>query len=538
MNQQKRFYRKIVYACIIVALLLPLSWLSQPQTTDSDGGQLAQMRERYQLGQAQLGEIDPASETIRLATLGMRNIAANLLWEKANEYRKTEDWVNLSATLEQIARLQPNFVSVWVFQGWNLSYNISVEFDDYHDRYYWVIKGIDFLKEGTTYNKDEPRLLGKIGFTIAQKIGRADEHVQFREMFVEDDDFHGSVPVSQRDNWLVGRQWMLKAEEAVARGVPLRGQSPLLFYSHPVMCLINYAEAIESEGTFGEVAKNAWRQAAENWAEFSNHDFPTKYNVFARLNEKEDYEEKSKQAQAKLEELAPGLREQIREERIAALSEEERDAYNTSPESRTSKQQQMMFPISLKIEVTHRDVADRVEGEDRAAALQAAEEATFADEMARAIDIDRGIVNYDYWKLRCEVEQQDDALAARKLVYDADQAFADAEITQAASLYEEGFDKWRNVLDAYPKLLDDAATSDELIESIDHYRRVLHQLDREFPKEFVLQNVLDADDLYRGTGQRQSTNNKTEAESADPTQSNPAGAAPEGAAAGGENPEA
>ena len=88
--------------CIIAALLLPLSWLSQPATTESDGGILAQVREENHLSQADLGEIDPTSETIKLATLGMRGVAANILWEKANEYKREEDWTNLSATLEQI----------------------------------------------------------------------------------------------------------------------------------------------------------------------------------------------------------------------------------------------------------------------------------------------------------------------------------------------------------------------------------------------------------------------------------------------------
>jgi hypothetical protein len=102
MSPRQRFIRKIVYACVIAALLLPLSWLSQPETTETKGGVLAQMRSEHQLSQAQLGEIDPASETIKLATLGMRGVAANILWTKANEYKKTEDWVGYSAALEQI----------------------------------------------------------------------------------------------------------------------------------------------------------------------------------------------------------------------------------------------------------------------------------------------------------------------------------------------------------------------------------------------------------------------------------------------------
>ena len=143
--------------------------------TESPGGKLAQLRDEYGLSQADLGEIDPTSEALKLATLGMRGPAANIMWQKANEYKKTEDWMAFSAALEQIIRLQPNFINVWRFQAWNLSYNISVEFDDYHDRYYWVMKGINFIIGGTRYNKNEPRLLYDVGWFIAQKIGRADE---------------------------------------------------------------------------------------------------------------------------------------------------------------------------------------------------------------------------------------------------------------------------------------------------------------------------------------------------------------------------
>ena len=523
MNQRQRFIRKVVYACIIAALLLPLSWLSQPQTTESKGGQLAKMREQYDLGQAQLGEIDPASETIKLATLGMRGVAANLLWDQANEYKKNEDWVNLSATLEQIARLQPNFVSVWIFQGWNLSYNISVEFDDYHDRYYWVIRGIDFLKEGAQYNTDEPRLLSKIGATISNKIGQADEKVYYRRLFRDDDDFHGDRPKAQRDNWLVGREWMLRAEDVVAKGVPLRGESPLLFYWHPVASLLNYAEAIESEGTFGEVAKDAWRKAATSWAEYSNRDLPTRMNNFARLSEMESYQEKSQQAQAELANVTPeGLREKILAERVAALPEETRDLYEMSPDSRTPEQSQMAAMLERDLAVSHLDLANRIEGPHRAQALQAAEEATYADNMAQIIDIDRGIVNFDFWNLRCEVEPTDEALSARKLLFDADNAFTSAQLLKAKGLYIAGMNGWRGVLDAHPKLIEHASITDELYEAIEHYRNVLNQLDERFPQPFVLQDVINANDLYRGDGPAAPVDSdKAAAEASDPAQPAP-----------------
>ena len=170
MTERTSFYRKLAYLGIIVVLAFPIVWLSVPATTTREGGKLAQMRKQYNLAQVNLGEVDPASETIKLATLGLRGVAVNLLWEKANYYKKVEDWTNLTATLEQLAKLQPNFITFWKFQAWNLTYNVSVEFDDYHDRYYYVRRGIQFLQEGEHYNTDNPQLLWDLGWFIGQKI--------------------------------------------------------------------------------------------------------------------------------------------------------------------------------------------------------------------------------------------------------------------------------------------------------------------------------------------------------------------------------
>ncbi|HEX3727144.1 MAG TPA: hypothetical protein VHV08_12910 [Pirellulales bacterium] len=497
MNQ--RFARKIVYALAIAALLLPLSWLSQPATTESDGGLLSRMRKQYQLGQASLGEIDPASETIKLATLGMRGVAVNILWEKANYYRKTEDWANLSATLEQIVKLQPNFVSVWIFQGWNLSYNISVEFDDYRDRYYWVIKGIEFLKEGITYNTREPRLLSEIGETIGRKIGTADERVQFRRLFREDDDFNGPRPLAQRDNWLVGREWLLSAQQLVEQGAPLRGKSPLLFYAQAPMCLINYSEAIEEDGTFGEVGRAGWKKAADSWTQYSQRDLPTQYGFAIRLGDKEIYDKRAQDARAELDRLTPeGLREKIQAEKLASLTSEEREINDMAPQERTKEHADALYGIQLKLAISPTEIADRVAPENHATALKAADEVTQSEFVARAIDTDRGIVNYDYWMLRCRVEPTDDAIDARKLIYDADHAFLAAQLVSSRDSYEQGWKKWRLVLDMNPMLLTDSTSTDELAESISHYRNVLHQLDEKFPEPFILQDVIDADVKFRG----------------------------------------
>src|SRR5262245_40006492 len=136
MNFNPSFIRKIVYLCAIAALLFPLFMLGQPRTIKQPGGVLARLRDQYDLSQAELGEIDPAGESMKLATLGMRGVAAAILWNKSIDYKRKKDWDKLSATLNQITKLQPNYTAVWENQAHNLSYNVSAEFDDYRYRYH------------------------------------------------------------------------------------------------------------------------------------------------------------------------------------------------------------------------------------------------------------------------------------------------------------------------------------------------------------------------------------------------------------------
>src|SRR5262249_30025439 len=159
------------------------------------------------------------------------------LWDKSNEYKKREDWDNLSATLEQIARLQPNFITVWEHQAHNMSYNVSVEFDDYRQRYHWVKKGIDYLIDGTEFNRNEPKLLWFVGWMVGQKIGRSDERVQFRRMFRDDKEFHSLFarhgidvqvakgPDGKPDNWLASRLWYERSIQAHRDGGSIGGKS-------------------------------------------------------------------------------------------------------------------------------------------------------------------------------------------------------------------------------------------------------------------------------------------------------------------------
>ncbi len=478
----------------IAVLLVPLSALSQPADSAGPGGLLSRLRSKFGLSQANLGEVDPTSETMRFATLGLKNIAVTLLWDRANHYKKVEDWANLSATLEQMTKLQPNFFSIWDFQAHNLSYNISVEFDDYHDRYAWVIKGIEFLRQGIGFNSREPRLLGRMGWFIGHKIGKSDEKTQYRRLFKADDDFHDrddpERTLPERDNWLVSRGKYRAGQALADGGAPLR-TTPLIFHSEPMMSAINYGFALANDGEFGPAARDAWRLANEELNRFAERDIPTSWGVPIQLRLREEEERRAAQLAEELEKLLPGRFAALQESRRESLTQEQRAALETPAIDRTEAQQQAAAEAESRMQVTWKMVAREAPAELRARAETLARDHTEAQERATMIDRYRDIVNFDVWRATCESEITEPALRARERTWTADHEFEAARLQSAKRAYEEAFAAWREVLDASKVLREDAITADDLAEIVGRYRKLLEQLDEPFPSPFVLQDILD-----------------------------------------------
>jgi len=291
---QRSYRNRIIYATFIFVCLIPLYLLGKPSKLERDeirpGGKLSQLRMEQGLAEAQLGDIDPTSSTIKLATLGLRGVAVAILWHQSQEFEKRLDWNNVIATSNQIIRLEPHFVTIWEFLGWKLAYNASAEFDDYRERYRWVIRGFDFLVEGTRFNRTSPILYNKAGWTISQKIGIADEKVQYRRLLKEDEDFHtkhepfyrSMLPNenTERDNWLIGRAWYLQSEALAPEGTNIGKQAGPNFFVNSRMNLIHYADWLALDGRFGdnnagEYIKARWDIAQEAWHQFGLMNFKT-----------------------------------------------------------------------------------------------------------------------------------------------------------------------------------------------------------------------------------------------------------------------
>ncbi len=270
--------RKVAYLVGIVVLMVPIILLGMPATDEANsGGRLARLRQDHDLGEATLGKVDPTSATMNLVLLGMRGVAVNLLRMELDTQRDRKQWAQMRATTESVILLQPHYIQVWRYLGWNLAYNVSAEWDAVEDRYFWVKEGAKFLMQGSERNRRNPEIYWETGRTLGQKIGRADESKQFRIFFKVDPDkerFNGrpdsEINPEGKDNHLVAKDWYQKAndaEEKHEQHIMMRA----IFRSYPARAQLDYAEALQKDGIFTETARKAWEEAYHDWVDGFGH---------------------------------------------------------------------------------------------------------------------------------------------------------------------------------------------------------------------------------------------------------------------------
>lgn len=506
--------RRLFYICAMVLLLVPLYFLGNPSVRNSDGsvkqpgGTLAQIRTEYDLGQGDLGEIDPASESMRLATLGLRGVASTILWQKAEYYKKEQFWDRLSATLNQIAVLQPHFVEVWEYQSHNLSYNVSVEFDDYRQRYQWVKRGIEYLIKGSKFNKHRTELPFEMGNFFGSKMGVADEKLQFRELYRNDENFHREVRERtgldlgqpdglgadrKPDNWLSGGLWFNRAYEMVAGGAaPAR--SALMFYVKEPQWMMKTAEAMQAEGTLDEPARYAWRRAGRDWDAFGKRNIVTTFGDTIYLKESAVANENYANLKKQFQEFAGETYTKLMEERAAQLSPEELAAWKKPELERSSIDEIFMaHHASATLDVPPDDVVRALPEDKRIRGLELAQQLKAAKDKILHIDIYANQVNYVYWEARCEAEQEDASILARTSMYEANQLLDRGELDAALAKFDEAWVAWDDLFNKFPAMMiDDAA--DEVRASIERYRRLLDQSD--LPDDFALNDFLKFSEMH------------------------------------------
>src|SRR5687767_972493 len=143
-------------------------------------------RQRDALGLTRVAPLENAPPVLAFTTValgGFRGLIANALWIRANDLQESDKFFEMVQLSDWITKLEPHFVQVWMIQAWNMAYNISVKFNSPEDRWRWVQRGIELLRdEALRYNPDETLLYRELGWFFQHKMGQGldDAHLVYK----------------------------------------------------------------------------------------------------------------------------------------------------------------------------------------------------------------------------------------------------------------------------------------------------------------------------------------------------------------------
>jgi hypothetical protein len=137
--------------------------------------QRAMNRDREKLGITRIEPLENAPPVLAFTTValgGFRGLISNALWIRANDLQEDDKFFEMAQLADWITKLEPHFVQVWLVQAWNMAYNISVKFKDWPDRWRWVSRGIELLRdEGLKYNPNETLIYRELAWFFQHKLG-------------------------------------------------------------------------------------------------------------------------------------------------------------------------------------------------------------------------------------------------------------------------------------------------------------------------------------------------------------------------------
>jgi hypothetical protein len=133
-------------------------------------------RDRARLGLTHAEVLENAPPVLAFTTValgGFRGLISNYLWMRANDLELDDKFFEAAQLADWITDLEPHFTQVWLFQAWNMAYNISVKFKDFPDRWHWVERGIQLLRdEGLRYNPNDLLIYRELAWFFQHKMGQ------------------------------------------------------------------------------------------------------------------------------------------------------------------------------------------------------------------------------------------------------------------------------------------------------------------------------------------------------------------------------
>ncbi|HED54316.1 MAG TPA: hypothetical protein ENJ00_08970, partial [Phycisphaerales bacterium] len=161
-------------AAIVLVVCLVASGVLGVSITESSG--------RHRLVYADTAaENDRPEVALGIAMGAFRGVFVNMLWIRANRLQQEGKYYEAVDLAETITKLQPRFPRVWVFQAWNLAYNISVATQTPQERWQWVNAGIRLLRDDALRQNPNNMLIHKeLAWIFVHKIqGVTDDANQY-----------------------------------------------------------------------------------------------------------------------------------------------------------------------------------------------------------------------------------------------------------------------------------------------------------------------------------------------------------------------
>lgn len=173
--QQQALRRKLIYIGLIVGLFT-VAGIYRVYVVEARAEELS-------LREQNVGEVEVAGAALELSLTGSRGFVITALWYWAQDAQKKNRWNELELYADSLTRLQPHFIAPWLYQTWNLSYNVAVEADQVKDKYFYITRGVQLLGKGERKNHCNPDMRFNIGFYQQHKIMQSDETNFFRCLY-------------------------------------------------------------------------------------------------------------------------------------------------------------------------------------------------------------------------------------------------------------------------------------------------------------------------------------------------------------------
>lgn len=161
------------------------------------------------------GEIKNAPGWISFTTVALgsfRGLLADVLWLHQMSLKDQGSYYEMVQLANWITDLQPQVAGSAVYLGWEMAYNLSVTCANYEDRWRWIAKGTELLRDkAMLYNPEDVSIYLDLARIYGEKFGNVfdDAHLYYKnKLFLETSRVMGFKP-NQKPDW-----------EAMAKVVP------------------------------------------------------------------------------------------------------------------------------------------------------------------------------------------------------------------------------------------------------------------------------------------------------------------------------